>query len=146
MGYINGQVQPEGKRRKLDPEILIAYIHQNLSLTQFIYFSCFPSTVVAFPAAPSPSPTLAYPTVPSYLPAESSFTPDVAPGVGVEDLPDSAGTASLALDSAAATGTHGEAQVPEQPDDLLQEQLPRQIHIQQHLKLHFHPQGKSRRG
>ncbi|XP_070847183.1 spidroin-1-like [Chaetodon trifascialis] len=97
--------------------------------------------VVAFPAAPTPSPTLAYPSVPSYLPMESSYTPDVVPGAGVEDLPDPAGTASLGFDSAAATGTHGEAQVPEQADDLLQQQLPRQIHIQQHLKLHFHPQG-----
>ncbi|XP_076616581.1 uncharacterized protein LOC143339295 [Chaetodon auriga] len=98
--------------------------------------------VVAFPAAPTPSPTLAYPSVPSYLPMESSYTPDVVPGAGVEDLPDPAGTAGLGFDSAAATGTHDEAQVPEQADDLLQQQqLPRQIHIQQHLKLHFHPQG-----
>ncbi|XP_040885382.1 calymmin [Toxotes jaculatrix] len=94
--------------------------------------------VVAFPAAPTPSPTLAYPSVPSYPPAESFFTPDVVPGVDVEDLPNPTGTASLGLDSAPATETEGVVQVPEQPDDL---QLPRQIHIQQHLKLHFHPQG-----
>ncbi|XP_047183625.1 calymmin isoform X5 [Scophthalmus maximus] len=98
--------------------------------------------VVAFPAAPTPSPTMAYPSGPSYLPEEASFTPDVLPGAGAEDLPDPAGTASLDLDSAPATETHGVIQLPEQPDDLLQEQLPRQIHIQQHLKLHFHPQGE----
>lgn len=89
---------------------------------------------------------MAYPSGPSYLPEEASFTPDVLPGAGAEDLPDPAGTASLDLDSAPATETHGVIQLPEQPDDLLQEQLPRQIHIQQHLKLHFHPQGKSWRG
>lgn len=98
---------------------------------------CSPSLVVAFPAAPTPSPTLAYPAVPSYLPEESA---------GAEDLPDPAGTASLALDSAPLAEMQGVAQVPEQPDDLLQQQLPRQIHIQQHLKLHFHQQGKSWRG
>lgn len=74
---------------------------------------------------------------------ESSFTPDVAPGAGVEDLPDPVGTASLTLDSAPATGIGGVFEAPEQPDDSLQQQLPRQIHIQQHLKLHFHQQGKS---
>lgn len=105
-----------------------------------------PSLVVAFPAAPTPSPSLAYPAVTSYLPVEA-FTPDVVPGAGVEDLPDPAGTAGLALDSAPATEMQGMAEVPEQPDELLdQQQLPRQIHIQQHLKLHFHPQGKSWRG
>ncbi len=77
---------------------------------------------------------------------ESSFTPDVVPGVSVEDLPDSTGTASLTFDSAPAAEMQGMAQVPEQPDDPLQQQLPHQIHIQQHLKLHFHQQGKSGRG
>ncbi|XP_062234761.1 calymmin [Platichthys flesus] len=90
---------------------------------------------VSFPA-PTPEPTLAYPSVPSYLPLEASFTPDVLHGEGVEDLPESAGPADLGLDSAAATETHGAVEVPEESDD-----LPRQIHIQQHLKLHFHPQG-----
>ncbi|KAG8009176.1 hypothetical protein GBF38_011877, partial [Nibea albiflora] len=104
------------------------------------------SYVVAFPAAPNPSPTLAYPSDPSYLPVESSFTPDVAPGAGAEDLPDRVGTASLALDSAPATEIQGAVEAPEQPDDPLPQQLPRQIHIQQHLKLHFHQQGKSWRG
>ncbi|TDG98042.1 hypothetical protein EPR50_G00214320 [Perca flavescens] len=81
--------------------------------------------VVAFPAAPTPSPTLAYPAVTSYLPVEA-FTPDVVPGAGVEDLPDPEGIAGLALDSAPATEMHGVAEVPEQPDELLhQEQLPR---------------------
>ncbi|XP_044035180.1 calymmin isoform X23 [Siniperca chuatsi] len=102
--------------------------------------------VVAFPAASTPSPTPAYPSVPSYLPVESSFTPDVVPGAGFEDLPDPVGAASLALDSTSATETQGVAQVAEQPDDLLQQQLPRQIHIQQHLKLHFHQPDKSGRG
>nr|XP_046234022.1 calymmin [Scatophagus argus] len=94
--------------------------------------------VVAFPAAPAPSPAQAYPSVPSYLPVDSSFSLDVVPGAGTGDLPDPVGTASLALDSIPASETQG---VPEHPDDLLQQQLPRQIHIQQHLKLHFHHQG-----
>lgn len=39
-----------------------------------------------------------------------------------------------------ASETHDVAQQPEQPDD--EEQPPHQIHIQQHLKLHFHNKGK----
>lgn len=93
--------------------------------------------VVAFPAAPTPSPTLPYPSDSPYLPVESSFAPHTVPGAGVEDLPNAAGTAGLNLDSEAATETHDGQ--PE--DELQQEQLPRQIHIQQHLKLHFHNQG-----
>ncbi|MED6248227.1 hypothetical protein ATANTOWER_029378, partial [Ataeniobius toweri] len=76
----------------------------------------------AFPAAPTPSPTLQY-----------SFTPDE----GVQDLSDTDGTASF-FESAPATGTRGEVHMSEHPDDL---QLPRQIQIQQQLRLHFHPQG-----
>ncbi|XP_023196960.1 fibroin heavy chain-like [Xiphophorus maculatus] len=60
-----------------------------------------------------------------------SFTLDE----GVQDLSD--GTAGL-LDSSPATETQGESHLSENPDDL---QLPRQIQIQQQLKLHFHPQG-----
>ncbi|XP_069374230.1 spidroin-1-like [Paralichthys olivaceus] len=93
------------------------------------------------PEAPTAGPDLAYPSVPSHLPEEASFAPDVAPGAGVEDLPESAGAADPVLDSAAATETHGVMEGPEQSEDLLQEQLPRQIHIQQHFKLHFHQQG-----
>ncbi|KAM3591524.1 uncharacterized protein V6R79_003158 [Siganus canaliculatus] len=96
--------------------------------------------VVAFPAAMTPSPALADPSLPPYLPVDSSFTAEAMPGAGVKDLPDPAGTASLALDSAPASETQG---VSEQSDDLNQQQMPRQIHIQQHLKLHFHHQGKS---
>ncbi|XP_039472727.1 elastin-like [Oreochromis aureus] len=87
------------------------------------------------PQAPTPSPNLAYPSVPSRLPAESSFTADAMPG-DVRHFPNLEGTAGLTLDSPPATETEGTAQVSEQPDD-----LPRQIHIQQHLKLHFQPQG-----
>ena len=72
-----------------------------------------------------------------------SFTPDVVPGAGDEVLPYPAGTDELSLDSAPATETQGVVQVPEPTEDLPQQQLPRQIHIQQHLKLHFHHQGKS---
>ncbi|XP_060884606.1 uncharacterized protein LOC132955677 [Labrus mixtus] len=95
--------------------------------------------VVNFPAAPTPGPTLDYPSVPSYMQVDSSFTPDAVPEAGVEDLPDPAGTTSLTLDSAPATETQGVLQLPDQPDD--EQQLPRQIHIQQHLKLHFHQKG-----
>ncbi|XP_058476523.1 calymmin isoform X2 [Solea solea] len=88
--------------------------------------------VVAYPAAPTPSPTLV---------SAPSLTDDVVLRVGVEDLPGNMGPVHLSLDSAPATETQGGVQVAEEPDDLLQEQLPRQIHIQQQLKLHFHPQG-----
>ncbi|KAM4524094.1 calymmin [Odontesthes bonariensis] len=84
------------------------------------------------PEAPTLSTTLAH----QFVPVES-FTPDMVP-VDVQDLHDPEGTASL-LGSAPVTDTQGEAQEQKQPDDL--HELPRQIHIQQHLKLHFHPQG-----
>lgn len=116
----------------LSPYISSAYLSLHVSFL-----------VVAFPAVPTPSPSLAYPSVPSYFTGESHLTPDVA---AVEDLSNPAGTASLSLDSGPATETQGVAPVPEQPDELLQQQLPRQIHIQQQLKLHFHPQNKSWRG
>ncbi|KAM4526353.1 uncharacterized protein V3H82_000774 [Fundulus diaphanus] len=74
------------------------------------------------------SPTLEYPAD-----LVGSFSPDEA----VQDLSDAGGTAGF-LDPAAATETRGEAHASEHPDDL---QPPRQIQIQQHLKLHFHPQG-----
>lgn len=85
-------------------------------------FPC-PSLVVLLSAAPTPGPTEAY------SPAQvDSFTPDVSRET-VQDLIDPDG---------AARERHGE-----HPDD---SELPRQIHIQQHLKLHFHPQGESRTG
>ncbi|KAM9837950.1 calymmin [Aulostomus maculatus] len=93
--------------------------------------------VVAFPAAPTSGPTLVYPSASSYLPGESAATPDL----GAKDLASLASAASHTLESAPATETQAAAQVPEQPDDLHQQQLPRQLHIQQHLKLHFQPQG-----
>lgn len=93
--------------------------------------------VVAFPAAPSDGPTLAYPSDPAYLAVESSYAPDAAPpAAGGEDAgPDSD-----------AAETHEAAQQPEQSEEDEQQQLPRQIHIQQHLKLHFHNQGKFSHG
>lgn len=126
MGYINGQVQPEGK-----------YLH-----TRKITWlrACSSPLAVAFADAPTPIPSLAYPAVPAHLPAESSLTPDVGLPAEVEDLPDPAGTASIPLDSEPATDTPGLPQSHEEPDD--SQQLPRQIHIQQHLKLHFHNQGE----
>lgn len=114
--------------------MLTCFLPAFLFLLSLLLFS----PVAILLAAPTPSPTLAYSSVPSYLPVESSFTPDEVLGAGVQDLPDPAGTAGLILESASATETQGVAQGSEQPDD-----LPRQIHIQQHLKLHFHPQGKS---
>ncbi|XP_014856069.1 PREDICTED: spidroin-1-like isoform X3 [Poecilia mexicana] len=78
---------------------------------------------VAFPT-PSPSPE----DSPDFV---DSFTPDE----GVQDLSD--GTAAF-LDSSPVAETRGEAHLSENPDDL---KLPRQIQIQQQLKLHFHPQG-----
>lgn len=96
----------------------------------------FPSlpAVVAFPAAPSDGPNLAYPSDPAYLPVESSYAPDAAPALGAEDA------AGVVPETESAAEAHDVAQQPEQPED--EQQLPRQIHIQQHLKLHFHNQGK----
>lgn len=81
--------------------------------------------VAASPAAPGPSPSLA------------SVVSDVVPGG--EDLPDIVDGTDL--DSAPATGFQGVAKMDEETEDMQQQQLPRQIHIKQHLKLHFHPQG-----
>lgn len=123
-------MQPEGKNAQ----------HSGISSSQAplrrLFLNLSPSlpAVVAFPAAPSDSPTLAYPSDPAYLPVESSYAPDAAPAPGAEDAPDAA------LDSDAAEETHDGTQQPEQPED--EQQLPRQIHIQQHLKLHFHNQGR----
>ncbi|XP_036072876.1 calymmin [Oryzias melastigma] len=82
------------------------------------------SEVAALPAAPTAGSTLAF------------SSPDAIPPEDVQDIPDPEGTASF-LESAPVTEMLGESQVPE--DD---ENLPRQIHIQQHLKLHFNPQSK----
>nr|XP_049615251.1 calymmin isoform X2 [Syngnathus scovelli] len=78
--------------------------------------------VISLPAAPTP------------LPLDSgSFTPGRA-----DDLSsDLARTGGLAFNPDADTQAAGRG--PEQPDD--PEQMPRQLHIQQQLKLHFHPQG-----
>lgn len=126
--------------QKVKLQTLISSQTSNCIHNAFFLFplSSAPTLVVAFPAAPTPSPSLADPSAPSYLSVESSFTPDAGPG-GVEELSDPAGTVGLALDSEPDTETHG---APEQQDDLYQQQMPRQIHIQQHLKLHFHPQGE----
>lgn len=87
-----------------------------------------------------PFPSLAHPAGPTYPPAESSLSPAVGPAVGVKDFLEPTGTASVPLDSEPATETLDLVQQPEDPDD--PQQLPRQIHIQQHLKLHFHNQGE----
>lgn len=130
MGYINGQVQPEGK-----------YLHTQKPKEWDVFWACSPSSAGAFPEAPTAVPSLAYPAPPAHLPAQSSPTPDVGPAAGVEDLPEPAGPASIPLDSEAAPETLGLTQQPDDP-----QQLPRQIHIQQHLKLHFHNQGEVCRG
>ncbi|XP_061765819.1 fibroin heavy chain-like [Nerophis ophidion] len=78
--------------------------------------------VVSLPAAPTPGPIL-----------ESALTP-----AGTDDLSsDLTGPGGLIYDSAGVGDK--QARGSEHPDDA--EQLPRQIHIQQHLKLHFHPKG-----
>ncbi|XP_054656921.1 calymmin [Dunckerocampus dactyliophorus] len=77
--------------------------------------------VASLPAAPTPGPAL------------SALTPG-----GADDLSsDLTGNGGLIYNSAGAGPNP--ARGSEQPDDA--EQLPRQIQIQQHLKLHFHPQG-----
>lgn len=91
---------------------------------------------IGFLAAPTPSPTAVY------SPARAAaFTSDDVSQENVQDLTDPEAAGGL-LDSAAATERQGEVHVSDNPEDL---ELPRQIHIQQHLKLHFHPQGKSSR-
>ncbi|KAF3853568.1 hypothetical protein F7725_014256 [Dissostichus mawsoni] len=124
------EIAVEGEGMSLDRYEHVGYINGEVQ-----------PEVVEFPGVPTSSPTLAYPSDPSdpsYLPVEV-FTP----AAGVEDLSDPAGSDDLLLHSAPATETQGGAQ----PEDLLhQQEMPRQIHIQQHLKLHFHPKGKSSRG
>ncbi|XP_063749689.1 calymmin [Eleginops maclovinus] len=118
------EIAVEGEGMSLDRYDNVGYINGEVQ-----------PEVVAFPAVPTSSPTMAYPSDPSYVPVEV-----FSPAAGVEDLPLPAGTDDLILDSAPATETQGGAYVPEQPEDLLhQQEMPRQIHIQQHLKLHFHP-------
>ncbi|TNN51683.1 hypothetical protein EYF80_038095 [Liparis tanakae] len=125
------------------------------------------SAVVSYNPTASPAP--AFPSATAALPAEA-IAPDAVPEGGVEDLHEAAvedlaeaggedrpeaggeelpeaGGEDLpdpALDFGPPAESQGAAQAPEHPEELLhqQQQLPRQIHIQQHLKLHFHPQGK----
>ncbi|XP_078793543.1 uncharacterized protein cmn isoform X18 [Oryzias latipes] len=80
--------------------------------------------VAGLPAAPTASSTLAF------------SSPDGIPVEDVQDIPDPEGTASF-LESGPVTEMLGESRGPEDAEN-----LPRQIHIQQHLKLHFNPQGK----
>ncbi|XP_076008114.1 uncharacterized protein LOC143002062 [Genypterus blacodes] len=94
--------------------------------------------VVAFPAAQTLSPALAHPS--AYVP-DASFLPDTPQVADGQDLPDPVGTASLDLAPGPAAQTQATPLMFEQPDGLQTQQLPRQIHIQQHLKLHFHPRG-----
>ena len=80
--------------------------------------------VVSFPAAVTPSPP-SYPTAVPYLP-DAAVTAFEATGLkGAVDSP-------LVSESQVSQGQEAD-------DD--QQQMPQQIHIQQHLKLHFHPQG-----
>ncbi|XP_051928060.1 uncharacterized protein LOC127604799 isoform X2 [Hippocampus zosterae] len=78
--------------------------------------------VISLPAAPTPSSP------------DSVFTPAQTDDLS-SDLP---GTGNLAFNSEA--DGRAAAQGSEQPDDPAQ--IPRQLNIQQHLKLQFHPQGK----
>ncbi|XP_064779676.1 basic salivary proline-rich protein 1-like [Oncorhynchus masou masou] len=98
--------------------------------------------VVSFPPAPTPWPSISYPPIPSFVPVVSFFPPE-APAAAVSEAPPKpVGTASLSLASAPSTQMKAP---PHGPDTALL-QPPHQIHIQQHLKLHIHPQGKSWRG
>ncbi|XP_072312177.1 calymmin [Eucyclogobius newberryi] len=81
--------------------------------------------VVAFPAAPTPQPSVPYPSAAPYLPVDAAVT--------------AYGAAKGPVDSAPVTESQVASQGLEQTDEL--QQMPQQIHIQQHLKLHFHPQG-----
>lgn len=100
------------------------------------------SSVVSFPPAPTPWPSISYPPIPSFVPVVSFFPPE-APAAAVSEAPPKpVGTASLSLASAPSTQMKAP---PHGPDTALL-QPPHQIHIQQHLKLHIHPQGKSWRG
>ncbi|XP_033963636.1 AT-rich interactive domain-containing protein 1B-like [Pseudochaenichthys georgianus] len=112
------EIAVEGESMSLDRYEHVGYINGEVQ-----------PEVVEFPGVPTSSPILAYPSDPSYLPVEV-FTP----AAGVEDLSDPAGSDDL--HSAPAAETQGGAQ----PEDMQhQQEMPRQIHIQQHLKLHFHP-------
>ncbi|KAK5881199.1 hypothetical protein CesoFtcFv8_022026 [Champsocephalus esox] len=126
--YVEGEghtpeIAVEGESMSLDRYEHVGYINGEVQ-----------PEVVEFPGVPTSSPILADPSDPSdpsYLPVEV-FTP----AAGVEDLSDPAGSDDLLLHSAPAAETQGGAQ----PEDMQhQQEMPRQIHIQQHLKLHFHP-------
>lgn len=120
-------MQPEGKNAQH------SFVSSTLTRLNRNLFPSLPA-VFAFPAAPSDGPTLTYPSDPAYLPVESSYAPDAAPALGAVETP------GVGPETESAAEAHDVAQQPEQPED--EQQLPRQIHIQQHLKLHFHNQGK----
>ncbi|XP_024866836.2 calymmin isoform X2 [Kryptolebias marmoratus] len=115
--YVKGEVPTaalagEGDRMSVNRYENVGYINGQVQ-----------PNVVSFSAAPTSGPTLAF------SPARvDSLTPDDVSREDVQDFTDD-GVGSH-LESAPAAERHS--------DDL---ELPRQIHIQQHLKLHFHPQG-----
>ncbi|KAK2820356.1 hypothetical protein Q5P01_023315 [Channa striata] len=98
--YVKGEVASpvEGEGMPVDRYDNAGYINGQVQLG-----------VVAFPGAATRSPAPSYPSVQSRSPAESHLVPDVAPGAGVEGLPDPAG---LSLDSAPATQTQGGLRCP----------------------------------
>ncbi|XP_056153577.1 calymmin [Lampris incognitus] len=94
--------------------------------------------VVVFPEAPTLPPSLA---LPSYVPVVPSLPPEEAPAAGTEAPP-----TGRSLASVPASQTQAPPLLPEQHDSLLPQQPPQQIHIQQHLKLHFHPEAETGKG
>ncbi|XP_028975521.2 calymmin isoform X3 [Esox lucius] len=93
--------------------------------------------VVSFPTATTSLPSISHAPVPLFVPVVSSF-PSEAPSAADSEVPaEPAGTAALSVVQTQAPPLGSDATLP---------QTSHQIHIQQHLKLHIHPQGKSWRG
>lgn len=99
-----------------------------------IFFFICPA-VVSFPAAPTETPV-------RHIPAVTSFdSPEGSPLALVSGPVD-----SVVPDIVSEVSASPEHPQPELPTLMLQPAPPQQIHIQQHLKVHFHPHDNSETG
>ncbi|XP_065098873.2 calymmin [Paramisgurnus dabryanus] len=101
--------------------------------------------VVSFPAAPTEGPVPDVPAITSFdsahLSTGSSLSPEGSP-LALFPVP----VESAVSDVVSEVSTSPLPPQPELPTFMLQPAPPQQIHIQQHMKFHFHPQGKSQTG
>nr|XP_055031620.1 calymmin [Misgurnus anguillicaudatus] len=101
--------------------------------------------VVSFPAAPTEGPVPDVPAITSFdsahLSTGSSLSLEGSP-LALLPVP----VESAVSDVVSEVSTSPLSSQPELPTLMLQPAPPQQIHIQQHMKFHFHPQGKSQTG